>query len=77
MRASRHHSQSLERRAQNIVAFLMLKIRSPDKLFCIAHENRLNGGYARIKARLTLKMFRTNCEANELCRQGFDRCPQK
>ncbi|TMW85466.1 hypothetical protein EJD97_023105 [Solanum chilense] len=62
VRANRLHSQGLDGRPQNFLAFLKSESGSPKKWFATAHENRLNGGYARFRARLTLKMSRTGRE---------------
>ena len=62
MRDNRIHGQGLNGRPQNFLAFFMLECGSPKKLFAIAYENRINGGYARFEDRFTLKMGRTDRE---------------
>ena len=56
------HSQGLDARPQKCLAFLTSESEPPKKWFAIAHENHLNGGYARFRARLTLKMGRIGRE---------------
>ncbi|TMW87152.1 hypothetical protein EJD97_020349 [Solanum chilense] len=62
MRDNWMHIQGLDGRPQNFLKLLMLESGSPKKWFSIAHEKRLNGGYARFEARFTLKMGRTGCQ---------------
>ncbi|TMW82611.1 hypothetical protein EJD97_005527 [Solanum chilense] len=62
VRANRMHRQGLDGRPQKRLTFLTSESESSKKWFAIAHENHLSGGYARFRARLTLKMGRIGCE---------------
>ncbi|TMW99147.1 hypothetical protein EJD97_002986 [Solanum chilense] len=53
------HIQGPYGRPQFFLTFLTSESGSPKKWFAIAHENRLNGGYACFGAHLNLKMGRT------------------
>ncbi|TMW96892.1 hypothetical protein EJD97_006583 [Solanum chilense] len=59
MMANRMHRQGLKESPQKNLALLTPESRSPKKWFAIAHENRLNGGYACFEVCLTLKKGRT------------------
>ena len=58
--ADRMHRQGLDGRPRKNLAFLTSESGSPKKWCAIAHENRLNEGYARFEARLTFQMGRTS-----------------
>ncbi|TMW96894.1 hypothetical protein EJD97_006585 [Solanum chilense] len=57
--ANRLHRKGIKGSPQKFFLFLTPKSRSPKKWFAIAHENRLNGGYACFGACLTLKKGET------------------
>ena len=58
--ANRMHRKGLDRRPRKNLAFFTSESKSPKKWCAIAHENRRNEAYARVEARLTLKMGRTS-----------------
>ena len=74
--ANRMHRQGLEGHPRNHLAYLKSESGSPKNWYAIAHENRRNEGYARFKARLTLKWVGQAVMANRMHRQGLDGSPR-